>query len=129
MRKSFRLRLTSKLEAKFKDWKTGEINVMTLPNAPVRDKAAIYIVDKPGAAQSVISIGQVGVSRDNPDYFPLQVMNTILGSGFTSRINMNLREDKGLQLRSAFRLFLPARRGAVYGFGGRANRRYERIGD
>ncbi|MBA4183576.1 MAG: insulinase family protein [Acidobacteria bacterium] len=87
--------LTPKLEAKFKDWKAGEITAMTLPNAPVRDKAAIYVVDKPGAAQSVISIGQVGVSRDNPDYFPLQVMNTILGSGFTSRINMNLREDKG----------------------------------
>jgi zinc protease len=55
----------------------------------------IYVVDKPGAAQSVISIGQVGVARDNPDYFPLQVMNTLLGGAFTSRINMNLREDKG----------------------------------
>ena len=87
--------LTPKLEAKFKDWKAGEMSAMTLPNAPARDKAAIYVVDKPGAAQSVISIGQIGVSRDNPDYFPLQVMNTILGGGFTSRVNMNLREDKG----------------------------------
>ena len=87
--------LTPKLEAKFKDWKAGEISAMTLPNAPVRDKAAIYVVDKPGAAQSVISIGQIGVARDNPDFFPLQVMNTILGGGFTSRVNMNLREDKG----------------------------------
>jgi zinc protease len=58
-------------------------------------KPAIYIVDKPGAAQSVISIGQVGVSRDNPDYFPLQVMNSILGGSFSSRVNQNLREDKG----------------------------------
>ena len=87
--------LTPRLEAKFKDWKTGEISAMNLPNAPSRDKAAIYVVDKPGAAQSVISIGQIGVSRDNPDFFPLQVMNTILGGGFTSRLNMNLREDKG----------------------------------
>ncbi len=87
--------LTPKLEAKFKDWKSGDITQTTLPNAPTRDKALIYLVDKPGAAQSVISIGQVGVARDNPDYFPLQVMNTILGGGFTSRINMNLREDKG----------------------------------
>jgi zinc protease len=87
--------LTPKLEAKFKDWKAGEISAMTLPSAPVRDKAAIYVVDKPGAAQSVISIGQIGVARDNPDFFPLQVMNTILGGGFTSRVNMNLREDKG----------------------------------
>jgi len=87
--------LTPKLEAKFKDWKAGEISAMTLPNAPTRDKATIYVVDRPGAAQSVISIGQIGVARDNPDYFPLQVMNTLLGGAFTSRINMNLREDKG----------------------------------
>ncbi|HXH70008.1 MAG TPA: pitrilysin family protein [Pyrinomonadaceae bacterium] len=87
--------LTPKLEAKFKDWQAGEISAMTLPTAPVRDKAMIYVVDKPGAAQSVISIGQIGVARDNPDYFPLQVMNTLLGGAFTSRINMNLREDKG----------------------------------
>ncbi len=87
--------LTPKLEAKFKDWKAGEMSAMTLPNAPTRDKAAIYVVDKPGAAQSVISIGQIGVARDNPDFFAIQVMNTILGGGFTSRVNMNLREDKG----------------------------------
>jgi zinc protease len=87
--------LTPKLEAKFKDWKAGDISPTSLPNAPSRDKATIYVVDRPGAAQSVISIGQIGVARDNPDYFPLQVMNTLLGGAFTSRINMNLREDKG----------------------------------
>ena len=87
--------LTPKLEAKFKDWKAGDVSPANLPNAMARDKATIYFVDKPGAAQSVISIGQVGVARDNPDYFALQVMNTLLGGGFTSRINMNLREDKG----------------------------------
>ncbi len=68
---------------------------MTLPDAPVQEKALIYVVDKPGAAQSVINIGQIGVSRESPDYFPLQVMNSLLGGQFTSRINMNLREDKG----------------------------------
>ena len=58
-------------------------------------KPGIYLVDKPGAAQSVVAIGQVGVSRDNPDFYALQVMNTMLGGQFTSRINLNLREDKG----------------------------------
>jgi zinc protease len=87
--------LAPKLEAKFKDWKAGEISPISLPNAPSRDKSAIYVVDRPGSAQSVISIGQVGVARDSPDYFPLQVMNSLLGGAFTSRINMNLREDKG----------------------------------
>ena len=55
----------------------------------------IYLVDKPGAPQSQIRIGWIGVPRSTPDYFPLQVMNTILGGSFTSRLNMNLREKHG----------------------------------
>ncbi len=56
---------------------------------------AVTLVDKPGAAQSVIRIGAVGAARDTPDYFALQVMNTILGGSFTSRLNQNLREEHG----------------------------------
>ena len=59
------------------------------------DGPAIYVVDKPGAPQSEIRIGRVAVARGTPDYFPLMVMNTILGGSFTSRLNANLREDKG----------------------------------
>ena len=55
----------------------------------------IYLVDKPKAAQSVFSIGLVGPPRDTPDYFPLQVMNTILGGIFQSRLQHNIREEKG----------------------------------
>lgn len=68
---------------------------MSVPAAASFDKPGIYIVDKPGAAQSVISIGHPGVSRDNPDYIPILVMNNILGGQFSARVNMNLREDKG----------------------------------
>ncbi len=56
---------------------------------------SIYVVDKPGAAQSEVRIGRVAVDRATQDYFPLMVMNTILGGSFTSRLNANLREDKG----------------------------------
>jgi zinc protease len=87
--------LKPKLEANFKDWKTGDVSQVTLPDVPMPEKALIYVVDKPGAAQSIINIGQIGVSRESPDYFPLVVMNSLLGGQFTSRINMNLREDKG----------------------------------
>jgi zinc protease len=52
-------------------------------------------VDKPGAEQSQIRIGWIGVARDTPDYFVLQVLNTILGGSFTSRLNQNLREEHG----------------------------------
>ncbi len=55
----------------------------------------VTLVDKAGAAQSVVRIGGVGVPRDTPDYFALEVMNTILGGSFTSRLNQNLREEHG----------------------------------
>jgi zinc protease len=87
--------LMPKLERAFANWKRGEVPAVSFGMPPARDKAALYIVDKPGAAQSVLMIGQVGQPRSTPDYFPLLVMNTMLGGQFTSRVNMNLREDKG----------------------------------
>lgn len=87
--------LLPKLEKAFSDWKAGDVPKLETPNAAIFNQPGIYIVDKPGAAQSVVSIGQVGVARDNPDFFPLQVMNSILGGQFSARVNMNLREDKG----------------------------------
>jgi zinc protease len=87
--------LKPKLEKAFAGWQSANVPTMDIPSAAVFDKPGIYVVDKPGAAQSVISIGQVGVSRDNPDFFALQVMNDMLGGSFSSRLNMNLREEKG----------------------------------
>ncbi len=55
----------------------------------------IYVVDKPGAAQSVIRIGRLGPERSNVDYYSLNALNTILGGSFTSRLNNNLREQHG----------------------------------
>lgn len=55
----------------------------------------VIIVDKPGAAQTSFRLGGVGAPRSTSDYFPLQVMNTILGGAYTSRLNQNLRETHG----------------------------------
>lgn len=63
-----------------------EIRPLPLPGL------AIHVVDRPGAAQTELRLGHVGVSRKDPDYIPLVVMNTLLGGKFTSRINLNLRE-------------------------------------
>lgn len=87
--------LLPKLETAFANWKSAEVPQLAVPQSVTFDRPGIYVVDKPGAAQSVLSIGQIGVSRDNPDFFPLQVMNSILGGQFSARVNMNLREDKG----------------------------------
>ena len=59
------------------------------------DAVKIYLVDKPGAAQSVIQLGSPGADRLGPDYAAITVMNTILGASFSSRLNTNLRETKG----------------------------------
>ncbi|HUP83155.1 MAG TPA: pitrilysin family protein [Candidatus Limnocylindria bacterium] len=55
----------------------------------------IVIVDKPGAPQSEIRVGHVGVARKNPDFHSISVMNAILGGTFNSRLNIVLREEKG----------------------------------
>jgi zinc protease len=88
--------LVAKLEKAFAGWKDGHVPAVDVSAAPVqRDKGAIYFIDRPGSVQSVIQIGQVGVPRSSPDYFPLFVMNRILGGASGARINLNLREDKG----------------------------------
>ena len=61
----------------------------------VGEQTTIYLLDKPGAAQSVIRAGILGVPRDHPDYFPLVVFDHLFGGQFTARLNMNLRQDKG----------------------------------
>ena len=83
------------LEKHFGAWRSpGPVERRPLPAArPV--EGGITIVDMPSASQSQIRIGGVGVPRSTPDYFALQVMNTILGGSFTSRLNQNLREEHG----------------------------------
>lgn len=75
--------------------KAGDLPSFDYPKVPELQPAKIYLVDKPGAAQSVVNIGLPGPSRNTPDYFALQVLNTILGGQFQSRLNANIREQKG----------------------------------
>ncbi len=87
--------LVGQLERALAKWQKADVPTITVPESAPRDRAGIYLVDKPDAAQSVLAIGQIGVPRSTPDYFPLLVMNTLLGGQFTSRVNMNLRENTG----------------------------------
>src|SRR5262249_15103906 len=84
-----------KLEKAFSDWKQDGVSPTSIAEQRMTAKPGIYIVDKPGSAQSSVTIGQVGIDRSNPDYYAVQVMNSILGGGGTARLFMNLREDKG----------------------------------
>jgi zinc protease len=81
------------LEKQFGGWKTaGSVIRAPVAAAPQLTERQVSIVDMPGAEQSQVRIGWVGVPRATPDYFTLQVLNTILGGSFTSRLNQNLRE-------------------------------------
>jgi predicted Zn-dependent peptidase len=94
------------IERTFGSWNPPgtAIKATPLPAAPQLSKRQIYLIDKPGAAQSQIRIGWVGVPRSAPDYPTLQVLNTILGGSFTSRLNTNLRETHGYSY-GAFSVF------------------------
>jgi zinc protease len=90
-----RANIESALTAAFGSWPAGENPKATVtPPGQVKGRT-IYLVDKPGAAQSVIRIGRIGAARDTEDYYAMTVLNTILGGSFSSRLNQNLREDKG----------------------------------
>ena len=89
-------KVKSSVEKALAGWtKGGDKPSFDYPKLPELQPAKIYLVDKPGAAQSVVNIGLPGPPRNTPDYFALQVLNTILGGQFQSRLNANIREQKG----------------------------------
>lgn len=81
--------------ALFGNWSRAEVPPVSLAASPSHDATTLILIDKPGAAQSSFRLGGIGAPRSTTDYFALQVMNTILGGSFTSRLNQNLRETHG----------------------------------
>ncbi|MCB9561119.1 MAG: insulinase family protein [Kofleriaceae bacterium] len=75
-------------------WK-GKVPTAPKPTKPAGMKGRIFFVDVPGAKQSQILAMEFGPQRNAKDYFETAIMSSVLGGGFSSRINMNLREDKG----------------------------------
>jgi zinc protease len=86
--------LKPRVEKLFGDWEPGPIPKATVPEVPSQSKAQIHLVDRPDSVQTVLNLGNLGIPRVHPDYFPLLVMNRILG-GPMGRLFLNLREDKG----------------------------------
>lgn len=78
----------------FSDW-DGAPSGEQPSHAPLPDAARINVVARAGAPQSELRIGHVAVARHTPDYHAIVAANAVLGGQFTSRINLNLREDKG----------------------------------
>jgi zinc protease len=83
-----------RIERLFATWKGGEVPKKNVGPAPARTAAAVYILDRPGALQSVILAGAATPPRNNPEEVAIEAMNKVLGGQFSSRLNLNLREDK-----------------------------------
>lgn len=87
--------LIAKLVDRFAGWEPGSLPPEKFVPPPVRTGRTLTIVDRPGSAQSNIVIANAGIKRLDPDFFPVLVMNQVLGAGASSRVFMNIREDKG----------------------------------
>ena len=87
--------IAQRIERLFGGWQRGAVPATRFPAPLAAKEPTIYLIDKQGAAQSSFRIGSIGLARSTSDFFPIAVMNTILGGAFTSRLNNNLRETKG----------------------------------
>lgn len=101
-------KITPKLEKLFSGWKSGEVPAKNISTVQQQQKSSVYLIDRPGSLQSVILAGHVGFPKSNPDEIAMETMNVVLGGAFTSRVNMNLREDKHWAY-GAGTIMLPAR--------------------
>ncbi len=90
-----RAEIETRVREHFGDWAPGTPPEVDFPDVPTRGETRIYLVNRPGSVQSVVRVGHPGVEPDHPDYFPLVVMNRVLGGGADARLFQILREERG----------------------------------
>ena len=83
-----------KLERLFAGWRPGDVPQKNIADVAVATKPEVYLLDRPGAEQTMLIAGNVAPPKANPDEPAIEAMSAVLGSDFGSRLNMNLREDK-----------------------------------
>jgi zinc protease len=86
--------LVPQLERVLERWKPGDIPAKNIAQVPGRARDALYLIDRPGSEQSVVLAGQLVPPKANPDEIAFQAFNDAFGGAFTSRVNMNIREEK-----------------------------------
>ena len=86
--------ITPKLEKLFAGWKGGEVPKKNLAEVKQKEKPVVYLIDRPGAQQTNVLAGNIAPPKSHPADLSLYTFDQILGGTFTSRMNMNLREDK-----------------------------------
>jgi zinc protease len=83
------------IQKNFGGWTSGTAPAATTSSTPTRSGRMIYLVDRPGSVQSTVKIGNVAIKKNDPDYFSAMVANQVLGGSATSRLFLNIREQKG----------------------------------
>jgi zinc protease len=87
--------MLAKITELFGNWASQRLPERNFPAPPHRRERSAYLVDRPGSAQSNIVIANLGITRTSADYFPMLLLHTVLGANASSRLFMNLREEKG----------------------------------
>ncbi len=83
-----------KLEKLFGEWRPGKTPQKNLAHVSLPEKSAVYLIDRPGALQSYVIAGEAALPKNSPQEIATDLMNDLVGGTFSSRLNMNLREDK-----------------------------------
>lgn len=97
--------LSDEIDARLGDWRPSDLPYTDFPSPPVRSRRTLTIVDRPGSSQANIVLADTAISRNDPDFFPVLVMNQVLGAGASSRLFMNLREEKGYTYGAYSRIY------------------------
>ncbi len=84
------------MESAFKNWKKGSIPILNISTPASPEGYKILLIDKSDATQTNIRFGHFGITRENPDYYAMTLMNYILGSSFVSRLNEEVRVKGGM---------------------------------
>ena len=87
--------LAARVERALGGWSGPAPPAASVPEPAPRTGVEVFLVDKPGDPQSTISIAHTGIPRNHPDWEKIYVPNRVLGGFFSSRLNLNIREDKG----------------------------------
>jgi zinc protease len=82
-------------ESTLGDWRPSEVPESEMPLVDAPQRLRVYLIDRQDAPQSQVRIGSIGPRRKTEDLYAIELMNTVLGGAFSSRLNLNLREDKG----------------------------------
>lgn len=83
-----------RLERLFGSWQAGDVPKKNIPKVTQPPRDEVYVIDRPGSGQSIIFAAQLAPPRNDPQSIPLQIVNGVFGGGFSSRINMDLREER-----------------------------------